>query len=480
MASVLEDPTLERHFKGHRDTVTSVDFNPNMKQLASGSMDSCLLVWNFKPQMRAYRFVGHKDAVLSVNFSPSGHLVASASRDKTVRLWIPSVKGESTVFKAHTATVRSVEFSSDGQYLLTSSDDKTVKVWAVHRQRFQFSLSQHMNWVRCAKWSPDGRLIVSGSDDKTVKIWDRTSKDCIHTFFEHGGFVHDVAFHPSGTCIAAAGTDSTVKVWDIRMNKLLQHYQAHTAAVNSLSFHPSGNYLITASNDSTLKILDLLEGRLFYTLHGHQGPATAVAFSRTGEHFASGGADEQVMVWKTNFDQIDYNEVLQSHRARSQSNPAPPHIHDIHPRSPHHRHTVRTAGADINAHAEPKNMGAVTPNVTNLGPALFTQSRQKGLVNGSVDTPKGFSGLDMTSADMERRDLEEGRGINTHHSSTVPLEVKEMPPALSKTLENFVGQLDVLTQTVNILEQRLTMTENKLREVLDNQQKITLQVRPTE
>ena len=31
--SLQEDPTLERHFKGHRDTVTSVDFNPNMKQL---------------------------------------------------------------------------------------------------------------------------------------------------------------------------------------------------------------------------------------------------------------------------------------------------------------------------------------------------------------------------------------------------------------------------------------------------------------
>ena len=23
-------------------------------------MDSCLMVWNFKPNMRAYRFVGHK------------------------------------------------------------------------------------------------------------------------------------------------------------------------------------------------------------------------------------------------------------------------------------------------------------------------------------------------------------------------------------------------------------------------------------
>ena len=28
-----EDPTMERHFKGHRDIVTTVDFNPNMKQI---------------------------------------------------------------------------------------------------------------------------------------------------------------------------------------------------------------------------------------------------------------------------------------------------------------------------------------------------------------------------------------------------------------------------------------------------------------
>ena len=39
-----EDPTLERHFKGHKDTVTCCHFNPNMKQLASSGMDSTVMV----------------------------------------------------------------------------------------------------------------------------------------------------------------------------------------------------------------------------------------------------------------------------------------------------------------------------------------------------------------------------------------------------------------------------------------------------
>lgn len=55
-----DDPTLERSFRGHKDAVTSVAFNSNLKQLISGSLDNCVMVWNFKPQLRAFRFAGHK------------------------------------------------------------------------------------------------------------------------------------------------------------------------------------------------------------------------------------------------------------------------------------------------------------------------------------------------------------------------------------------------------------------------------------
>ena len=97
------DPSLERSFRGHKDAINSLCFNPNMRQLVSGGNDGCVMVWNFKLQLRAFRFVGHKEAVLSVAAAPSGNLIASGSKDRTVRLWLPTVKLHHTCKHTETA-----------------------------------------------------------------------------------------------------------------------------------------------------------------------------------------------------------------------------------------------------------------------------------------------------------------------------------------------------------------------------------------
>ncbi|XP_023605557.1 POC1 centriolar protein homolog B isoform X4 [Myotis lucifugus] len=375
-----------------------LDYNaPDNNPTATASWDTFLMLWNFKPQARAFRYVGHKDVVTSVQFSPLGNLLASASRDRTVRLWIPDKRGKSSEFKAHTAPVRSVDFSADGQYLATASEDKSIKVWNMYRQRFLYSLCRHTHWVRCAKFSPDGRLIVSCSEDKTIKIWDTTSKQCVSNFSDSIGFANFVDFSPNGTCIASAGSDHTVKIWDIRLNKLLQHYQVHSGGVNCVSFHPSGNYLITASSDGTLKILDLLEGRLIYTLQGHSGPVFTVSFSKGGELFSSGGADMQILLWRTNFDELNSKDVLKRNLKRLHFD-SPPHLLDIYPRTPHcHEGKIETV--EINPKLEVTDLRTSTPPVVDI------------LSFGS-------------------------------------------------------------TTTVSILEQRLTLTEDKLKDCLENQQRL--------
>ncbi|KAK1900797.1 POC1 centriolar protein like A [Dissostichus eleginoides] len=482
-----------------------------MKQIATGSMDSSVMIWNMKPQMRAYRFDGHKDAVTSVQFSPSGHLVASASRDKTVRLWVPSLKAESTAFKAHTATVRSINFSADGQNLVTASDDKTIKVWTVHRQKFLFSLNQHINWVRCA------------NDDKTIKLWDKNSRECIHSFYEHAGYANHVDFHPSGTCIAAACTDNSVKVWDIRSHKMLQHYQFHSGVVNSLSFHPAGNFLITASSDSTMKILDLVEGKLLgdvanllvlgalrVLLGNHSspkpacldasrrthsssllGPVTCVAFSRTGEYFSSGGSDEQVMVWKSNFDCAEgiddfrlQHKAAPSLQAVGSSTAQPPLTPSV------HRSQFSVTSSSISL--EEKIWIAVidTPvficsnfRASACDPSEHANGQDSHTKSGSQSRATRSQTFGPLSSSSSSTRQTQTPGLPPHSPRVQALSQASdggVPPGLASTLEHIIGQLDILTQTVSILEQRLTLTEDKLKECLENQMEIGLHLQRRE
>ncbi|KAJ3152331.1 POC1 centriolar protein A [Geranomyces michiganensis] len=485
----LLDPTLERSFRGHKDVVTALAFKPSMTQLASGSIDHSVMVWNFKPQLRAFRFVGHKGPVTCVDFSPSGALLASSSRDKTVRLWTPNVKGDVTVFKAHTSAVRCVQFSHDGGSLLTTSDDKTIKLWSTYRTKFQHTFSGHLNWVRTAKWSPDSRMLVSGSDDKTVKLWDVGSQSCIKTYWDHIGMVSSVAFHPGGTVVASASMDRSIKLFDIRTHRLIQHYgDAHgtsqrepgsAAGVHSIAFGgPGGEWLISTGWDGVVKIWDVKEGHLFYTLHGHKnGPTTAATFSPRGDYFATGGSDSQVMVWKSNFDDVTrmIEEDLREKEEATHPVRRPPHIHSAHP-----LHTdpalarplssisrpalpTKSASGGLATHRTEPSQSAPAlsatqhpppqPSIINVGTSIFAEQ----------DLPDiGDSGAPAATTSSGDRKQSPHSQSNHKVAFSAPLEVRAIPEELANTLQHIVRQVDVLTQTMSILESRLTMNEDRV------------------
>ncbi|XP_017368405.1 POC1 centriolar protein homolog B [Cebus imitator] len=448
MASATEDPVLERYFKGHKAALTSLDFSSNGKQLATASWDTFLMLWNFKPHARAYRYVGHKDVVTSVQFSPHGNLLASASRDRTVRLWIPDKRGKFSEFKAHTAPVRSVDFSADGQFLATASEDKSIKVWNMYRQRFLYSLYRHTHWVRCAKFSPDGRLIVSCSEDKTIKIWDTTNKQCVNNFSDFIGlYKFFFEFFAS-----------------------LFYKSVHSSGVNCISFHPSGNYLITASSDGTLKILDLLEGRLIYTLQGHTGPVFTVSFSKGGELFASGGADTQVLLWRTNFDELHCKGLNKRNLKRLHFD-SPPHLLDVYPRTPHpHEEKVETV--EINPKLEVIDLQISTPPVVDIlsfDSTTTTETSGRTLPDKGEEVCGYFLNPSLLSPECSPTTTKK----KTEDMSDLPSESqRSIPLAVTDALEHIMEQLNVLTQTVSILEQRLTLTEDKLKDCLENQQKL--------
>lgn len=59
--------------------------------------------------------------------------------------------------------------------------------------------------------------------------------------------------------------------------------------------------MASCSADSKVKIWDLRKGKALYTLFGHTGRVNSVEFSFAGDYFASGGDDNSLLLWKSNF-----------------------------------------------------------------------------------------------------------------------------------------------------------------------------------
>ena len=50
--------------------------------------------------------------------------------------------------------------------------------------------------------------------------------------------------------------------------------------------------------------------------------------------------------------------------------------------------------------------------------------------------------------------------------------MRDIPEHLANTLDSILGQLDVLTQTVSILEERMTLVENVIDKAFDPQRQV--------
>jgi WD40 repeat protein len=133
-----------------------------------------------------------------VAFSPDGKQVASGSDDSTVRLWDAATGAPLQTLEGHSNWVRSVAFSPDGKQVASGSDDSTVRLWDAATGAPLQTLEGHSNWVTSVAFSPDGKQVASGSDDNTVRLWDAATGASLQTLEGHSNWVTSVAFSPDG------------------------------------------------------------------------------------------------------------------------------------------------------------------------------------------------------------------------------------------------------------------------------------------
>lgn len=159
-----------RVFKSEACGFSSLSFSPAGKSVVSGESSpgrAALLLYDLDTGRP--RLLGYCDRrITSVAFSPDGTEIASGSWDETVRLW-NALTGRMRVLGKNCSRVQGVAFSPDGEHVAACSLDGRVRIWNVHTAKSRTIGECH--GTNSATFSADGRSIIAGSLDGTLRQW---------------------------------------------------------------------------------------------------------------------------------------------------------------------------------------------------------------------------------------------------------------------------------------------------------------------
>jgi len=349
---------LLRILKGHGSRIGSVAYSPDGQRIITGGGavrvspngedvdftvgdDNAAKVWDAIESREMNTLKANDAPVMSVDFSPDGKLIASGSLDGAARIWDLG-SGRELWVHTNNAMVRSVAFFPDGRRMVTGCWDHNATVWEVPTGKELFPLEGHTERLFSVAVSPDGYWIATGSWDSTVRLWEAASGRHVSIFRGHGARVYPVAFSRDSRRIVSGGGDGVARVWDVesRMERLpleqKQHrgpiwsvafshndrrivtgshglsatvwdattgeeqmtLDGHTAHMHAAVFSPDDSRILTASGDHTAKLWDSTTGQELLTLRGHTESVFSAVFSPDGQRIVTGSGDGTVKVWE--------------------------------------------------------------------------------------------------------------------------------------------------------------------------------------
>jgi hypothetical protein len=237
-----------------------------------------------------------------------------------------------------------------------------------------------------------------------------------------------------------------------------------------------------------------------YSLQGHSGPVNACEFSNDGSFFATGGADQLVMVWKSNLDrdieppvewgmpdETKMKNIPKVTRTRPSAGPSSATARDVlkaqspslkgllltqskpmpeqqpqGPGSPNAKGSAipvpkriinRTATASAPAAGK---KSAYAYNAPPTPPRVASSAQQQRI---HPPTPPPASASASASAPVESNNNNSNSNINSNSNNN-------SNAAIEHTLGRILGQLDLVTKTIISMENRLTINEDRLTNVI--------------
>ncbi|WAM19967.1 nSTAND1 domain-containing NTPase [Rhodococcus sp. JS3073] len=277
--------------------VDAVAVSPDSQQIASGSDNATVYLWNAGSGQQVGELHHEKYPVRGIAFSPNGKWIVTGGGDRNVRLWDAKTGDPIGAPMKHDEAVHSVDVSSDSRLIVSGGEDSTIRLWETSSGRPAIEpIRDGGGIVRSVAFNPAGDRIASGDEDGNLRVWDTSGRQVGEA--RTGTKVLSVAYNPAGDRIASGDLDGTIRIWDANGLPVDQTFATVGGVLNSIAFSPDGSQIISGGGASAVQIWDLATRQeIGDPTIINSGAVMGVAFSPNSRQIVSGSRDGTVHVW---------------------------------------------------------------------------------------------------------------------------------------------------------------------------------------
>jgi WD40 repeat protein/tRNA A-37 threonylcarbamoyl transferase component Bud32 len=287
-------------------------FSANGSYLASSNAHT-VRAWRLDAAKERRALRGHVRGVPCLAFNRDGSQLASGSKDRTVRLWDPASGKLLATFEAP-GLVQSLSFSADGRLLALgfwAGKSPGMQILDLHAKRVLLSTDPDLGDINgLAFFEHGGKQYLAGCGDSGFSTWTvensgsrsggLTLKPAMH---QDAKWCLFLAVSPGADSrwIAWVRDDTKIDLWDIRNSRPAKlTAPPMNQGWHGLAFFPDGQRLAFVSRTGVAEVWDVAgDKRLFQLGEEDQFHAPHIALGKNGTRFAGLLQSDVVSVWST-------------------------------------------------------------------------------------------------------------------------------------------------------------------------------------
>lgn len=301
--------------KGHNDSVWILAFSKDGQNLASGSLDGTVRLWDLDLRRERIKIAGHTGGIKALAYTEDNRLLACGTGlDGILRLWDAGTSGQLSTLLDHANLNKAIAFSSDGKTLASAgSEDATILLSDV-TQTFNSNLedspihsligNQH-GITALALSSPvqDPRSpsvpnrLASGGKDARIHLLDVTTQSELTILRGAESTITTLTFDPTSTSIFSGEDNGTVREWNALTGIERFNFKSSFSSITALALSPNSRFLAVGDEIGKIRLFDFAEQRQTFILTQHTRKITALVFAKDDNTLFSGSEDGTILLW---------------------------------------------------------------------------------------------------------------------------------------------------------------------------------------